>query len=250
MDKKEQDIYIAFLIAAVVVGAAIVIFIITILRQKKLTQQLYMSKINAEIKTLESMKASIATTLYDDIAAVLVYTKYILKGVNEGGHKSGVDVELVNNQLDLAINRLKKLATGLVPEVLLRKGWKDAFVDYLWTVAEKSPIQIDFDADDQLPELEQDVSIHVFRILQELVKNTLHHAQATRLDIRVVYSKRRLMITLEDDGVGFDKYDKKLLGKGSGIKNILSRLDMMKGELVIDTKKGAGAFFLMTIPVE
>ena len=67
--------------------------------------------------------------------------------------------------------------------------------------------------------------INIFRIIQELITNSLKHAEATEIDVQISFQNDSLQVTVEDDGKGFDK--REVSTKGIGLSNIESRIQYL-----------------------
>ena len=81
------------------------------------------------------------------------------------------------------------------------------------------------------------IEIVVYRIVQELLNNAVKHSGATSILAQVIRNDQNLSITIEDNGKG---YDKENVMQGAGLKNILSRVDYLKGQLDIQSASGKG----------
>ena len=88
-------------------------------------------------------------------------------------------------------------------------------------------------------EVNQTTAVTVYRIVQELINNTMKHAGANTAIVQISRENERLSVTVEDDGKGFDTL---LLqqAEGMGWQNIKSRIDFLKGSLDIQSEKGKG----------
>lgn len=89
------------------------------------------------------------------------------------------------------------------------------------------------------------ISLLVYRIIQELLNNSLKHAQAKEILIQINTEDNELVIQYEDDGVGFDQNN--LKRKGMGLENIKSRVNYMHGSLIMDSKQDEGMSVLIRI---
>jgi signal transduction histidine kinase len=94
--------------------------------------------------------------------------------------------------------------------------------------------------------LDQRLEIASYRIIQELVNNTVKHARASKLEVQLTRHEDGLLIVIEDDGVGFDQGDFKA---GLGLKNVRERAAVFNGVVKLDTKPGRGTFVSVDIPV-
>jgi signal transduction histidine kinase len=91
--------------------------------------------------------------------------------------------------------------------------------------------------------------IHILRMIQEIVHNTLKHAKARSLQIGMSEEGGHLLFLTKDDGRGFDK--EKELGStgGLGLKSLASRCEILNGILSLESRPGAGTNYFIKIPV-
>ncbi|HMX39271.1 MAG TPA: ATP-binding protein, partial [Saprospiraceae bacterium] len=94
--------------------------------------------------------------------------------------------------------------------------------------------------------LDETVALNCYRIVQELLQNSLKHAQASEILVQINHTDQQIALLVEDDGKGFDPETMK---KGMGTDNIARRVQFLKGELSIHTAPGEGTSTLATIPV-
>jgi signal transduction histidine kinase len=96
--------------------------------------------------------------------------------------------------------------------------------------------------------IDQTTSITIYRIVQELINNTMKHAAAKTAIVQVAKIDRQLTVTVEDDGKGFDTA---ILSKAKGIgwNNIQSRVEFLKGKLDVNSAAGKGTSVLIELNV-
>jgi len=87
--------------------------------------------------------------------------------------------------------------------------------------------------------MEPATEIVVYRIVQELLNNTVKHSGATTILAQVIRNDNSLSITVEDNGKGFNT-DVATIDRGMGLKNIQSRVDYLKGQIDIKSAEGKG----------
>jgi signal transduction histidine kinase len=96
-------------------------------------------------------------------------------------------------------------------------------------------------------EMKNELNLNLYRIVQELINNTLKHASATQIRIEITeIEKEYVNLIYEDDGIGFTFQNE---NKGMGLKNIQSRVDSSNGQLTIESKPGAGVTVIIEIPI-
>ena len=95
-----------------------------------------------------------------------------------------------------------------------------------------------------LEELNAAIKMHLYRILQEALNNCNKYANSKNISISIVKDLTKLVVTVEDDGIGFN-YDK--TKKGIGIRNMIERSKVIKGKLTVDTKPNKGTKIILEI---
>lgn len=248
MDTKETAIYRAALIAAAIIGTIILYFVVFIFRQQRKHRRLYKAKIEAEITTLEQERARIAADLHDDLGPILSSAKFQLAGITSADEN---DAQLVKNAVQHINNimvRLRYIANNLMPDTLLRYGPVPAIEEFITQLSASSNLKITV-YQHHLPVIPKAQSIHVFRILQEIIHNTVKHANAKKLVIKLSGTKNKLLIATADDGSGFNVTKANREQAGRGLNNLRSRTDILSGELFVSTAPGKGTRYTIEIPL-
>jgi signal transduction histidine kinase len=88
-------------------------------------------------------------------------------------------------------------------------------------------------------DIDQTVAITLYRIVQELINNTMKHSGASSAIVQLTKSNEQLSLTVEDDGNGFDPAILNT-SKGMGWVSIKNRVDFLKGKLDVTSKEGEG----------
>ena len=97
--------------------------------------------------------------------------------------------------------------------------------------------------------LDSNIETVLYRVIQECVNNVIKHAEATTLDISVVRDSNSISATIEDNGKGFDINDQEKI-EGIGLKNILTRVNYLKGTIDFDSAPGRGTLVALHIPLQ
>ncbi|MFT6333715.1 MAG: signal transduction histidine kinase [Saprospiraceae bacterium] len=92
--------------------------------------------------------------------------------------------------------------------------------------------------------IEKSQEIIIFRMLQEFISNTLKHAQATKLSIRIISDKGKVIIEASDDGIGFDDKNVKV---NNGLLNLESRSKLINAQFSLESSKGNGTKMLIIL---
>lgn len=144
------------------------------------------------------------------------------------------------DMLDSSIREIRRVAQNMIPEALVRFGLDAALRDFCEDVNRSGALEVVYQSIDleTLP-VDQNMAITIYRIVQELVNNTMKHASAITAIVQLSRTATGLDITVEDDGKGFDTSILNA-GRGIGWSNIQSRVDYLKGRLDIRSVPGKG----------
>ncbi len=249
MDTQETKIYLAALIAAGVLGIVLLYFIITMIRQQRITQRLNREKIEAEILTLEKERQRIASDLHDDLGPILSAIKFKINSVES---KSEEDTELIrkaSEHVDETIQRIRQIAFNLMPNTLIRKGLVTATEELISKIMESLPLKISYQLN-PIPDISLQKSINLFRMVQEIIQNTVKHAGASELYIKLDAKDKNIVLATEDNGIGFDYEKVNELNMGLGLRNLTSRVEIMNGTIAVESGPGKGVKYKFEIPID
>lgn len=246
MDAEEARIYVAIIITVFLLAVIIFYFALTVVRQQRRNLELQKANAFAEITAMEKERARIATDLHDDFGPVLSVIKFRVDNAKPSNPEEQAELATASQQLDGMVRRIREVANNLMPSALIRKGLTGAVKEFTDNVTSGTPLQITFQSDPSLI-VDEDKSINVYRIIQELVHNTLKHASATRQEIIFERYKEGLRIICRDNGKGFEF--KPQQSSGIGLRSIQNRTEIMGGTLTVDSKVDKGSAFLFEIPL-
>ncbi len=247
MDTHETTIYTAILITGVTLGVILLFFITTMLLQHRRNIRLYKAKVRAEVTTLENERSRIAADLHDDLGPLLASVKFKISSIDTSEEDAGT-LEEANQRLDTIIERVREISNGLVPGTLQRKGVFYAIEEFVSGISGALPQGISFQHDGEV-KLSSEQSVNIFRMVQEIVHNTIRHAKAGQLHIDIRTSPQQLVLETTDNGVGFDYTGRQGQQHGRGLLNLLNRTEMLGGSLYVETAPGKGTHYLVELPL-
>lgn len=224
-------------------------------KQSQLDQQKIKDMSNDfKIRNLESMiigqeeeRKRISTDLHDSLGGMLSALKlqYDSLHLNHKALDKDEDYNNINSLIDTACDEVRNIARNLKPASLEKIGLKAALTDLVnrYKRVPNAEVTLHFHKTDK--KLDYNTKVHVYRIIQELINNALKHSKCNELEIQISSLNDEFVIMVEDDGVGFDKLNAVY---GHGIENIRSRVNILKGDLQIDTQKDRGTSVIIHIP--
>ena len=147
-----------------------------------------------------------------------------------------------------AIEEIRKLTKGLITDAVNSIGLCDAIEHVIKDLMEIHPVKISCKMDDKFQaQLNPKFSLHVFRIVQEQLTNIIKHSKASVVTIRLFRDKTDVVLSIVDNGIGFDISKK---AEGVGIMNIKSRAASNGGEASFASKPGMGCALTIRFPIE
>lgn len=206
-------------------------------REKKLTAT------EAVFKGEEQERTRMAKDLHDGLGGLLSGIKYALtsmKGNFLMTPENNQALERSMDMLDSSIKEMRRVAHNMMPEALVKFGLDTALKDFCNDINQIAVLKVTYQSiilANAPPD--QTTSIAIYRIVQELVHNSMKHAAARTAIVQLSITDGKISITVEDDGKGFDTSILKH-SKGIGWSNIQSRVDFLNGKMDVQSGPGKG----------
>ena len=195
--------------------------------------------LTATIQTQENERKRVSEALHDSVGQLLYGIKLRL---DQQTRTDGLYKDM-HNLLDQAIQETRNISFELAPSILKDFGLRITLDEMAKRLATKHlSIQVNVDIRDRL---ELNFEVTIFRVIQELVNNSIKHALASKITI-VVRREDRITIEVSDNGIGFAKNNQKTV-TGSGLTSIRNRISLYGGEMFIDSIAGKGQRTLVTL---
>jgi signal transduction histidine kinase len=255
--QQTRNRYTLWLVGGAAVLLLLAAWFIIWYRNSSIKQRMQQKELDAvtqeqEIKTLQSMikgeekeRTRMAREIHDGIMVQFSTIKMKLKSVPDSYRDlrcaEYLDTEYYRqlvDQMEDATRDLRSTAHNLMPDMLLQDGLEDAVLYFCNNLKKNTNIDIEFQKHGQIPPLNKEFELAVYRIIQELLQNAMKHAQASHILVQLaMLSDDLLTLTIEDNGKGFD-VDKDI--KGLGLASIRNRLKVMNGYIDIHSRQGQG----------
>ncbi len=220
---------------------------IRLLREKqdllKIINEQQQQLIRAELETLESERGRIAKDLHDSIGTNLAAIKLFLNSFFKKSNEP--NAQIIEATLQETIQGTKDIIANLAPADLERFGLVEAIKIYAQRIKDQFEINIEVDSlgvEAKQPE----ISIHLFRIVQELISNSLKYASAKKISISTNFTSSSLKIHYDDNGVGFNVNS---IAKGNGLLNIQSRVQILEGTIKFESSN-SGVSYQIDVPLK
>lgn len=215
-------------------------------RQQKLEQQQNQLILEAQ----ERERQRLAEELHDNVGMLLSVLKMELSALlQEATDECRFRERLgeLSQRLDEVTQAVRLTSHQLMPPLVEHFGLLPSLEGLLRRVALRSPIEIRFEVRGEPVDLPLLKVIQIYRILQELITNTLKHAQAQQLHILLHYQKRYLVLEVWDDGKGYSPQEP--VGGGIGLQSLAGRLRVLHARWENLSAVGKGAHYRFEIPL-
>lgn len=150
--------------------------------------------------------------------------------------------------LDEAFVELRNISHNLAPSLLSEKGLPEALKTLTDRINQSNQLQVELEMFGLNGSMDELIEHSLFRIVQELISNTIKHAQASKLAIQIIKNEKEITLMAEDDGCGFDPGNT-AMNQGSGLSNIKTRAENLNCNLFIDSMPGRGTIVCIVIPL-
>jgi len=244
---EDKKTIIVIAVTSIILIAFIAYFVIMVIRQHKAVSKWQQARIAAEIQTLENERRRIAGDLHDELGPMLSAIKLQINHLEPTDETETAALEKSSLQIDIVIQRFREISYDLLPNTLVRKGFIKASEEFISKLKLLHPLAISFVSDPF--KLADEREVNLYRIVQEIVHNTIKHARATTLEIRLQKKEKSLVLTTKDNGIGFNYIEKNSLAAGLGLLNLQSRAEVLGGQLILRTQPGSGTAIEIEIPL-
>ena len=199
---------------------------------------LFRSGLHLEIQ-LQSFE-SISRELHDNVGTLISIAMVHIRSLDGVRESERQKITEADSLLNEAMDTLRDISRSLNPENINRLGWQKSFIFELDRIRKTNLFTIRYTEEGEPFIIGLNKQIIIFRILQETLNNIVKHSNGNYIDIHIRFSNPEVIITLKDDGRGFDKELADLSAQGSGIKNMLARAAMLPAVLDIEGGIGTG----------
>ena len=203
------------------------------------------------VDTQEKERIRFAKDIHDSLGQQLSAIKFYI-GTSLDSVKDEKQRQILiksNEALVQVLADMRSICFNLMPKTLENFGLEQSIKELCNYPGLKENVIFRVQADRDFPELNKNLEIAIFRIVQEFINNAVKHGKAGKIDIGLLVNKNgTITIHLQDNGTGFDTV-KARKAKGIGLKNMLSRISSYDGEMQISSSPGKGTRCLIVFPV-
>jgi two-component system NarL family sensor kinase len=206
----------------------------------------------AVLKGEEQERSRLAKDLHDGLGGMLSGIKHSLSSMKENLIMTPDNAQAFERSIDMldsSISEMRRVAHNMMPEMLLKYGLDTALKEFCHEITRSGATKVNYQSIEvDNADINQTVSVTIYRIGQELVNNAIKHGKASEVlvQLHLHQQEKLLALTVEDNGTGFD-VNTLTEAKGIGWKNIQSRVDFLKGRLDVQSVPGNGTSVMIEI---
>jgi signal transduction histidine kinase len=201
--------------------------------------------IKASIRGQDKERQRISQELHDSIGGNLAAIKLQINNLNSSNFSN---IQQISHQLDDTYQQVRNLSHTLLPKKFSQNKFLEVLESYLNNIGEASKIKISFISypKEEINKLDENIQVEIFKIIQELLTNTIKHAQATEIEVQLNCVEDIFNLLFEDNGIGFET---KNTPKGIGLINLENRINNLNSSFIIDSKLKRGTIINIEIPI-
>jgi signal transduction histidine kinase len=198
-----------------------------------------------------------AATLHDEVGQILTTINmdldFVKQLASEHADTAVDEIEKVQDRIGKSMDYISDLSRDLRSNILDDLGLVPSLKSMFRNIKERSHIACHLFTKDIPKQISDKEAVAVYRIVQEAVRNCLRHAQAKNIFVNLTKRGHFLLLTIEDDGIGFE-YDNITVEKGGGdklgIMIMNERAVQVGGEFRVESCFGKGTQVIVEIPIE
>jgi two-component system, NarL family, sensor kinase len=214
------------------------------------SQQKLRQLTQAIVHAQEDERRRVSRELHDEAGQSLVGLKMrvdqVLAEIPEGQTELRTKISKVIDELGFTMRDIRSLAHGLRPSALDVAGINIALNGLCQEVSEQTDLDVHYEGVD-LPALPDEISINLYRFVQEALTNIVKHAHASTARVTLVQKPDSILLTVLDDGHGFDL---QTIQSSVGLQGMEERLNLLGGQLKISSRAGSGTIIQASVPYE
>lgn len=237
MDATETPIYHAVIACGIVILIFTIVFVSNSIWLQRKFQAKRRLRIEAEVVSMEKERTRIAADLHDEAGPLIYSVKRKIEDALLGDENSSRLLNEGQQHLRMLSEQLHAISKAMIPLSLERKGLLYSLQELVLEKSIENDIEIQLQCS-TLPVLSKNAQTHIYRIVQEIIHNTVKHAAASKLIIEFERESHQLYLRTSDNGKGFDVERLRSLPGGLGIGNIQMRALFLNGSAIVRSVNG------------
>lgn len=239
MHAAKDPVFFVALLSCLSLAIILLTLGVLIARIYRHVQRRQRSAFISELQVLNKERMRIATDLHDELSPKLILAYRLVETVTENRGEAAELLPLVLENLLKVSERMRGIAANLNDEVILKDGLEKSIAQFISQHELLEVLRVDFQYD--VDERVSDASIlHLYRIVQEMVNNTLKHSSATNAQLKIISNGKFLTFLYRDFSTV--KINEPI-DAGVGIKSLYQRVSILGTTLFLEVDKGLAYYF-------
>jgi signal transduction histidine kinase len=159
------------------------------------------------------------------------------------------EIRLVSKRLTVVSDDVRQMAYRFHPSILDDLGLVKAVRRLVDEFSSRTGIRSDYVHNDSVGALPDEITICIYRVVQESLSNVARHAQASHVEVEVIFEEEAVVLSIRDNGLGFDIEQPNKPGGHLGLLNMKERARLAKGTFEIESTPGHGTHIRVDIPL-
>jgi len=248
----ERDIFVSYFPIEGVTGVDRVACIAQDITERKRAEEALSTVSQKLMEGQEEERTRIAMELHDDVGQRLSLLAVHLDRLKQSRPASaaelGLQIEEVRKQIDDLASDVQALSHQLHSPKLDYLGLAAAAASFCRELSDRHGMEIEFHSENIPKELPKEISLCLFRVLQEALQNAIKHSGSRQFHTSLTGGANEIELTVHDSGVGFEP-EEAIKGRGLGLTSTKERLKLVQGKLSIDSKPQRGTTIHARVPV-
>jgi PAS domain S-box-containing protein len=208
-----------------------------ITEQKNTENLILRSAVAAEEKERERLSKELHDGIAQNMVAMSLYLSNLSSESKEMSVRSQDIIRQINELIADTIEETRQVSHDLMPRVLNEHGFIGAVETLFDRISRIDKIKYQLNIKGSETIGDPLISINLYRVIQEFIKNTQKYSQASRVMLNIEFKDHKLHMYISDDGIGFDR---SLPSRGVGLQNMFSRINSIGGNYSLSTAEGQG----------
>lgn len=204
------------------------------LEQEELEKKHQVELLRSNIRAQEEERKRISRDMHDELGAALSITRmHLLQAERKYGADTAdllADLKNIRALTESSLESMRRISHELMPAQLEKFGLVKTLETVIEQLHSTEMIRIDFRTSADLSFLDHSVQLTLYRVLMELINNTLKHAEADRIRVKMNVENKALKMSYSDNGKGLSEV---LDSSGLGLKGIEARISVLGGDITI-----------------
>jgi len=260
MPEKSHEVVAGFVIGIIIllIAASFIVILVAYSNKRKkrfIQEQLNMQQLfkeqllQSQLETQEQTLKHLSTELHDNLGALASLIKINLLTIPVNDPVKAT--QKISDTADLTrqmIADLKALSVSLNSDHISRRGLVDSISIEVERINKTEQFNAVLEIEDNLPVIENDKAIILYRMIQEILNNMVKHSGAKNIKVYISCQENIMKLILSDDGIGFDLQAKMQNGNGAGLHNLEKRALMINAKITTVSSVGSGTKVTIELP--